>query len=133
MDLQEFKTQYFLFDPVPYGRILSVVDFGNVRPWAKELWPDENGLFLGKLPKCNFDVEITMDLLLQVDSYDSVLLFSGDSDFSGLLNYLKSLGKKIIVICTRKRMSAELQRVAEKYIPAETLRAFLRYETTLRP
>lgn len=206
MNLQEFKTQYFLFDPEPFGRIFTFVDFGNVRPWAKEMWPEENkyrfcveidiakikeicswvaaernffyygyfardmnlpdgakdarhdssvfridkarksgfevitkeikmvphygedGKFLGKFPKCNFDVELTMDLIIKISDYDTVMLFSGDSDFGGLLKYLKSLGKKIVVICTRNRMSKELEEVADKFIPAETLAIFLKYE-----
>jgi uncharacterized LabA/DUF88 family protein len=206
VNLEEFKANYYLFDPEPFGRIFSFVDFGNVRPWAKELWPEENkfrfsteidigkikdvcswvrsaesffyygyfprdgrlpkeekdsrhdnsifridkarksgfrvvtkeikmvphyddmGKFVGKFPKCNFDVEITMDLITKVSEYDTIMLFSGDSDFGGLLKYLKSLGKKVIVVCTRNRMSTELEEVANKFIPAETLASFLKYE-----
>jgi uncharacterized LabA/DUF88 family protein len=206
MNLDELKTTYFLFDPKPFGRIFAFVDFGNVRPWAKELWPeenkfrfsieidiakikevclwvntersffyygyfgrdeklpegekdprhnksvfridkarkngfdvvtketkmipqyDENGKFVGKFPKCNFDVEITMDIIKKTEEYDTIMLFSGDSDFGGLLKYIKSLGKNIIVICTRNRMSTELEEVANKFIPAETLAPFLKYE-----
>jgi len=89
---------------------------------------DENGKFVGKFPKCNFDVEITMDILMSLENYDTVMLFSGDSDFGGLLKYVKSLGKKIIIVCTRNRMSTELEEVANKFIPAETLAVFLKYE-----
>lgn len=38
------------------------------------------------------------------------------------------MNKKVIVICTRNRMSAELEEVADKFIPAETLASFLRYD-----
>ena len=150
MDLQELKTTYFLFDPKPFGRIFAFVDFGNVRPWAKELWPEENkfrfsaeidiakikevcswvktkksffyygyfgrdeklpegekdprhnksvyridkarknrfevvtketkmipqyeenGKFVGKFPKCNFDVEITMDIITKISEYETL-------------------------------------------------------------
>ena len=89
---------------------------------------NEDGEYLGKFPKCNFDVEITMDMLIKISKYDSVMLFSGDSDFGGLLNYLKTKGKKIIIVCTRNRMSHELEEVADKFIPAETLKSFLEYE-----
>jgi uncharacterized LabA/DUF88 family protein len=206
MNFEEFKTNYFLFDPKDFGRIFVFVDFGNVRPWAKELWSKENrqrfsveidirklhdicvwinatrslfyyGYFakdrrlakgtkdvkhansifridkarksgfkvitkeikmipqcnedgepVGIFPKCNFDVEITMDILSKVKEYDTVVLFSGDSDFGALLKHVKSLGKKIIVICTRDRMSRELEEVANRFIPAETLASFLKYE-----
>jgi uncharacterized LabA/DUF88 family protein len=207
MDLQEFGAQYYFFKPDEFGIIYTFIDFGNVRPWAKEFWPeenkfrfcveidieklskvcgwvnpkrkffyygyfperkdlkndhslnikhrsslyrvvkarqsgfklrakeikmipryDENGKYLGKIPKCNFDVEIAMDMLTKINKYDSVMLFSGDSDFGGLLEYLKTKDKKIIVVCTRNRMSTELEAVADKFIPAETLKSFLKYE-----
>ena len=89
---------------------------------------EENGKFVGRFPKCNFDVEMTMTLLTEINNYDTVMLFSGDSDFGSLLKYLKSNSKKVIVICTRDRMSTELNEVAHKFIPAETLGAFLKYE-----
>ncbi len=89
---------------------------------------DENGKFVGKFPKCNFDVEITMDVITKISKYDTIMLLSGDSDFGGLLKYAKSLGKKIVVICTRNRMSTELQEVANKFIPAEPLAGFLKYD-----
>ncbi len=199
MDLQDLKTEYYFFNPVEFGKVFVLVDFGNVRPWAKDLWPEENkfkisievdieklaevcnwvspikkffyygyfeedqgkekhnksiwridkakrfgfqvktkpikmvphyeedGTFVGKFPKCNFDVEMTMTMLQKIDKYDSIMLFSGDSDFGGLLGYLKSKGKKVIVVCTRNRMSSELETVADKFIPAETLAKFLQY------
>jgi uncharacterized LabA/DUF88 family protein len=209
MNLEDLKTNYYLFDPNKFGRIYAFIDFGNVRPWAKELWPienkfrfsvevdiakladvcnwvkpekklfyygyyperidlpkdhelnkkhrksifriskarksrfevnpkeiklvphyDDNGKFIGKFPKCNFDVEMTMSMLTKIEKYDTVLLFSGDSDFGGLLRYLKDKGKKIVVVCTRNRLSSELQGVADVVVPAETLANFLRYENT---
>src|SRR3989344_3997838 len=42
MDFSVFRAQHYFFDLNPYGRIYVFVDFGNVRPWAKELWPMEN-------------------------------------------------------------------------------------------
>lgn len=198
MDLQSLGGKYYFFDPAIFGKIFVFVDFGNVRPWAKELWPvenryrhsievdieklaqlcgwvnpdkmffyyghylkefehhkgsiyridkarqsgfmvktkpikmipnyDEDGKYLGKLPKCNFDVEITMDVLTKIHKYDTVMIFSGDSDFGSLLQYVKNKGKKVVVVCTRNRLSKELQSVADKVIPAETLASFLAYK-----
>lgn len=89
---------------------------------------DEDGKFIGKFPKCNFDVEMTMTILQKLEKYDTVVIFSGDSDFGGLLGYLKNKGKKVVVVCTRNRMSKELEKVADKFIPAETLSPFLKYD-----
>lgn len=212
MDLESFKGQYYLFDTKNFGNVFVFVDFGNVRPWAKDFWPEENkfrlckeidiakladvcnwvapkkkffyyghfkarpdlpedhrenrknrnsvfridkaeksgfqvktkeikmiphydedGKFLGKTPKCNFDVEMTMDMITKIYKYDTVVLFSGDSDFGGLLSYLKEKGKKVVVVCTRSRMSVELEAVADKFIPAETLKSFLDYTKNNTP
>ena len=174
MDLESFRGQHYLFDPKQFGNVFAFIDFGNVRPWAKDFWPEENkfrfckeidiaklseicgwvkpkkkffyygyfktqlglpkdhreniksrgsifrvdkaeksgfqvktkeikmvphydedGKFLGKRPKCNFDVEMTMDMLTKINKYDTVMLFSGDSDFGGLLSYLKEKGEQV--------------------------------------
>lgn len=52
----------------------------------------------GDVRKANFDVEITVDALLLSEAYDTLVLFSGDSDFDYLIKTLKNKGKKIIVI-----------------------------------
>ncbi|OHA37889.1 MAG: hypothetical protein A3G52_02400 [Candidatus Taylorbacteria bacterium RIFCSPLOWO2_12_FULL_43_20] len=205
MEIDAFKAQYYFFDPLEFGRVFVFIDFGNVRPWAKDFWPEENkfrisievdiiklakvcnwvsplkkffyyghfsedqgkdkhnksvwridkagragfqvktkiikmvphydedGTFVGKFPKCNFDVEMTMTMLQKIDKYDTVMLFSGDSDFGGLLGYLKSKGKKVVIVCTRNRMSTELQTAADKFIPAENLAQFLQYSPKTNP
>jgi hypothetical protein len=35
---------------------------------------DEDGKFLGTINKCNFDVEITMDVITKIEKYDTVFL-----------------------------------------------------------
>lgn len=89
---------------------------------------DEEGHFIKEMSKCNFDVEITMDMLQKIEKYDSVMLFSGDSDFSKLLKYIQNKGKKIIIVATRDSISIELNAIADKIIPAESLASFLKYE-----
>jgi len=51
------------------------------------------------IPKCNFDVEISIDIIRLAKDYDTVCLLSGDADFLALVQYLKSsLDKKVILI-----------------------------------
>ena len=66
-------------------------------------------------------------MLQKIEKYDTVMIFSGDSDFGGLLGYLKSKGKKVIVVCTRNRMSSELEKVASRFVGGESLKDFLSY------
>ncbi len=49
------------------------------------------------------------------------------------LDDLKSKDKKVDVVCTRNRMSKELEEVDAIFVPAETLKEFLRFDKkTLR-
>ncbi|MFA5838943.1 MAG: NYN domain-containing protein [Candidatus Paceibacterota bacterium] len=88
---------------------------------------DDDGKFLGKLNKCNFDIEMAMDILLKINKYDTVFLWSGDSDFHFLLTYLQSKGKKIITICARDFTSDELRVSSHVFIPADPLKDLLEY------
>lgn len=88
---------------------------------------DEDGTFLGTIHKCNFDIEIAMDMLKKIEKYDTVFLWSGDSDFHLLLQYLKSKGKKVITICARDFVSEELNKHSDLFIPADPLKDHLEY------
>jgi uncharacterized LabA/DUF88 family protein len=88
---------------------------------------DEDGRFVGTLNKCNFDVEMTMDMVQQMENYDTVFLWSGDSDFHILLQYLKSKKKKVIILCNRGFVSEELYKYSDLFIPADPLKEFIEY------
>jgi uncharacterized LabA/DUF88 family protein len=76
------------------------------------------------LQKGNLDIELALDAFRLKEDYDTLLLFSGDSDFSYLLDLLKAVGKKVIVFSTRKHVSIDLLKRA-KYIDLKKLRDFI--------
>ena len=41
-----------------------------------------------KKPKCDFDAEIARHLILEMDNYENIVLFSGDGDFASTINFL---------------------------------------------
>jgi uncharacterized LabA/DUF88 family protein len=47
------------------------------------------------IPKCNFDVEISVDAIKLIEYYDTLCLFSGDADFVHLARFLKGKGNII--------------------------------------
>ncbi len=67
-------------------------------------------------PKCNFDVEMTMDLMDDADRASGFMIFSGDSDFYAPLERLKLRGRKIYVVGARGTVSRELFRIADAFI-----------------
>ncbi|MBI2591250.1 MAG: NYN domain-containing protein [Candidatus Brennerbacteria bacterium] len=88
---------------------------------------DDEGKFLGRIRKCNFDIEMTMDMLIKIEKYNTVFLWFGDSDFHHLLQHLKSKKKKIITICGRDFASEELRNNSDLFIPADPLKELLEY------
>ncbi|MFH1170304.1 MAG: NYN domain-containing protein [Candidatus Vogelbacteria bacterium] len=67
-------------------------------------------------PKCNFDVEMTMDMLDDVEKMTAVLLFSGDSDMCAPLERLKVKEKRIGIVGVRGKVAGELHQIKDKYI-----------------
>src|SRR3990167_7845353 len=78
---------------------------------------DGQGRYI-EIPKSNFDVEISVDAIRTIKQYDTFCLFSGDSDFTYLSQFLKRKGKKIIVIVFVKVFHT-LREVCDLYINAQ--------------
>ncbi len=58
---------------------------------------DGDGTYI-YLPKCNFDVEISIDAVRLMKNYDTLCLFSSDADFVHLAGYLRKQGKKVVLV-----------------------------------
>jgi uncharacterized LabA/DUF88 family protein len=72
--------------------------------------------------KCNFDVEITIDAIDQINNYDEFILCSGDGDFVKLIKYLKGHKKRTVVIAPKKRLSNTLAKTSNRVIFLESLK-----------
>lgn len=83
---------------------------------------EKNGVKLLS-PKANFDVEITLDMILFADELANFILFSGDGDFASIVRYLRSKGKKVLVISGRKFLAGELLEAASQFITLERFSA----------
>lgn len=92
---------------------LRYLDKIGVEPITKPLKQIKEGRKI--IFKSNFDVEMTMDILLERQAYDICILLSGDSDFHALVKKLKDFGKKVVVCSTRKMVSWELKLAANQY------------------
>jgi len=79
----------------------------------------------GDLRKANFDVEITFDILEMIGQFDTLVLFSGDSDFDYLIRRLRAKEKKVVVISTKYHISKELIENSSKYIDIKRMRSLI--------
>ncbi len=66
--------------------------------------------------KCNFDVEIGVDMLLDFErnKTESFILWSGDSDFTDPVEKLLKSGKRVVIFATTRKISKELSVLREK-------------------
>lgn len=76
------------------------------------------------LPKCNFDVEISVDAMKTLDGYDTICLLSGDADFLYLLRYLRQKGKKVILI-KAGHVVHQLKEVAHLVVNAQDIKKYI--------
>ncbi|MEK9185879.1 MAG: NYN domain-containing protein [Patescibacteria group bacterium] len=97
-------------------RTITLFD-GGVKKKISELIDELNksGMIIEE-PKCNFDVEMAMDMLDDAEKLTGVLLFSGDSDLLEPLERLKVKGKKIGIVGVRGKVAGELHGIKDKYI-----------------
>ncbi len=77
--------------------------------------------------KCNFDVEIGRDMLLDFakDDVDNFVLWSGDSDFADPVTQLMKDKKKVIIVATARRVSVELAETKAPIFDIQKIRNFI--------
>lgn len=81
---------------------------------------DQKGKYI-LIPKCNFDVEICIDAIRLIGSYDTLCLFSSDADFIALVKFLKDRGKKVILV-KGGRIKAQLSKSPDLIIKAQDIK-----------
>lgn len=79
--------------------------------------------------KANCDVDLTFDLMRNIDKYENALILSGDGDFIVVLKYLQSIGKKVYVLARAERTAREIkQLVGGEFRDFVRLRSELEYK-----
>lgn len=75
----------------------------------------QNILYIEDL-KCNFDVEIGRDMLVDYDKngIEVFVLWSGDSDFASPIEQLLDDGKKVYLFATARKVATELNELQGK-------------------
>lgn len=66
--------------------------------------------------KGNMDVEMTIDVMHYLKTYQTVVLFTGDSDFLALVTYLRNRGKEVYIFSSRNNVSRELRTGGNGYV-----------------
>ena len=97
--------------------LLRKYEVGTVE-YLNERFKDMNrkGEYFIEDRKCNFDVEIGVDMLIDCErnSVDTFVLWSGDSDFADPIGKLMSAGKRVALFATARKVSKELSELATR-------------------
>lgn len=96
----------FIAKPLLYKLDVETIEFLN----GKLLEMNRGGVKAIKVLKCNFDVEIGRDMLVDYsnNNIENFILWSGDSDFADPIQQLLSDGKKVMIFAVARRVSVEL-------------------------
>lgn len=73
-------------------------------------------IFFGGAKKGDWDVGIAMDIIRMAPKVDTVVLVSGDGDFTDLIKYVKALGCRAEVIAFKETTSNRLLEEADDFI-----------------
>lgn len=82
--------------------------------------------------KANLDVDLTLDAITHLPEYNTLLLFSGDGDFSSLVDFLKAKGRKTFVFSSMENCARKLRQAAFAFIELNQLKSILELEKKKR-
>ncbi|QQS58872.1 NYN domain-containing protein [Candidatus Peregrinibacteria bacterium] len=66
--------------------------------------------------KCDFDVEISKEILLNIDSYHAFILFSGDGDYAPVIEELLKRERRVFVVSKAGALGRELREMLDKKV-----------------
>lgn len=82
----------------------------------------------GLIRKANCDVDMTLMITKEKDSFDRVLVMSGDGDFLPVLKYLRENQKEVIILARGVRTAKEIKQFAGgAFLDFEYLQERLKY------
>lgn len=99
---------------------------------------NQNGIFYIEDLKCNFDVEIGRDMLMDYERnrVDTFVLWSGDSDFADPVEQLINDGKRVVLFATARKVSTELSDLRAKGLvifDIQKIRNFICWKKEIQP
>ncbi len=82
--------------------------------------------------KGSLDIELALDCYIARNTFDTLVLLSGDSDFSPLLDHLKAERKKIVIMSARGHVAVELTSRA-KFVDLGKIKQYIQYKIQEAP
>ncbi|MFQ6162811.1 LabA-like NYN domain-containing protein [Sinorhizobium meliloti] len=135
--LEAFRKRGYVLRAYYYTAMIEDLEFSSIRPLID--WLDYNGYTVVTKPakeftdsqgrrkiKGSMDIELAIDAIEQAQTADHLVIFSGDGDFTTLVEALQRKGRKVSVVSTMSTqppmISDDLRRQADHFIDLSTLR-----------
>ena len=136
--LKAFQKRGSLLRAYYYTALIEDQEYSSIRPLID--WLDYNGYKVVTKPakeftdslgrrkiKGNMDIELAIDAMEQSAVVDHLVIFSGDGDFTTLVEALQRKGRKVSVVSTMATqppmIADDLRRQADHFIDLTTLKA----------
>lgn len=136
--LKAFQKRGYLLRAYYYTALIEDQEYSSIRPLID--WLDYNGYKVVTKPakeftdsmgrrkvKGNMDIELAIDAMEQSETVDHLVLFSGDGDFTTLVEALQRKGRKVSVVSTMATqppmIADDLRRQSDHFIDLISLKA----------
>ncbi|MBB4120809.1 NYN domain-containing protein [Martelella radicis] len=136
--LKTFNNKAYLLRAYYYTALIEDQEYSSIRPLID--WLDYNGYKVVTKPakeftdsmgrrkiKGNMDIELAIDAMEQSSTVDHLVIFSGDGDFTTLVEALQRKGRKVSVVSTMSTqppmIADDLRRQADHFIDLVSLRS----------
>ena len=146
--LKAFQSRGYLLRAYYYTALIEDQEYSSIRPLID--WLDYNGYKVVTKPakeftdsmgrrkvKGNMDIELAIDAMEQSDVVDHLVIFSGDGDFSTLVEALQRKGRKVTVVSSLTSqppmIADDLRRKADYFIDLSSLKAEIGRDPSERP
>lgn len=146
--LKTFQSNGYLLRAYYYTALIEDQEYSSIRPLID--WLDYNGYKVVTKPakeftdamgrrkvKGNMDIELAIDAMEQSEVVDHLVIFSGDGDFTSLVQALQRKGRKVTIVSslsTQPPMIADdLRRQADYFVDLVSLRTEIGREPSERP
>ncbi|MBW3097835.1 NYN domain-containing protein [Pseudohoeflea coraliihabitans] len=146
--LKAFSQRGYLLRAYYYTALIEDQEYSSIRPLID--WLDYNGYRVVTKPakeftdsagrrkvKGNMDIELAIDAMEQAAVVDHIVIFSGDGDFTTLVEALQRKGRKVSVVsslATQPPMIADdLRRQADHFIDLASLKKEVGRDPSERP
>jgi len=129
--LREFQSRGYLMRAFYYTAVIEDQEYSSIRPLID--WLDYNGYSVvtkatkefvdqtgRRKVKGNMDIELAVDAMELAEHIDHMVLFSGDGDFSALVEAMQRRGVRVTVVSTISTqppmVADELRRQADVFL-----------------